>query len=121
MSKVKKRSGFGYGKHLRELIGTASKIDFHMYGLQCLESGIKNACIHVRHEFEAILLEFEGFGDLFGYEAFLYWEYHRENRTEQRVLASNFIGINNVVCLHYEEFLPRNGVKLSVMPAMEPS
>jgi hypothetical protein len=111
----------GYGRNLKELMVTASQIDWHKLGLQCLESSFKNSCIHVRHEIEAIHLEFEGFGDLFGYEAFLYWEYRRAGRVEQHVLASNFVGINNIVCLHYEEFLPQNGVKLSVMPTMEPS
>ena len=111
----------GLKNNLLELINASKGIDFHRYGLQTVKSEIKGALIHVRHEIEALHMEFEGFGDLFGYTVKIYWDYRRKNWREYRVLATNFVGLDNIVCLSYEDefYPPQDVIKLSVVPYTE--
>jgi hypothetical protein len=111
----------GLKDNLMELINASKAIDFHKYGVQTVKSELRGALIHVRHEIQTLHMEFEGFGDLFGYTVKIYWDYRRKNWREYRVLATNFVGLNNTVCLCYEDeyYPPQNVIKLSVVPYTE--
>ena len=97
---------------LLSLVGTlAKRLDWNIYGSQMVDAKKSKVAIWLRHTNNALYIGFEGFGDLFGHEALLH--------CNGRSIASNFIGIDNDVCLHYEEYLPTSGIKLNVIPVNE--
>ena len=98
---------------LLSLVGTLTKkLDWYKTELQTVCAKKRGAAIHMLHNYRAILLEFEGFGDLFGYEAKL-------KCSDSNNSPRNLIGINNTVTLHYIEPLSRKGLHLVVEPSKE--
>lgn len=85
----------------------ARNIDFSLYGPQKVESKKRGTKIHMMHNPNVIMMNFEGFGELFSQEVILYFR--------GRDIARNRIGIHNDVTLHYTSYLPISNIKLVVV------
>lgn len=109
MARVKFKALDPEMQDIYSLVGTLSKgVDWQCYGLQTITAKKRGISMHVRHDKQAILIEFEGFGDLFGQPVALFRDDHS--------ISQSFIGINNDVTLAYSGCLPSKGVRIAFIP-----
>lgn len=90
-------------------------LDLTEFGNQSVISKCENKAVFMKHQPNALHFEFEGFGELFGFEAIVHYK---------KIYAAgrNLIGLNNYVCVYYENKLPFDGVGFCVIPSQtEPS
>ncbi len=99
-----------------KLVQMLKQIDLYSCGEQKISTrrnASRQLAVYFYHRSHMMHFEFEGFGDLLGQEITVYsrgsWQ------------ASNFIGIDNDVCLHYQDPLPLSGLAITITSPLKPN